>query len=135
MNGSKRAQAWLDFAEEDLRVARLAMSDEIWNQVCFHAQQAAEKSLKAYLERRRERVPKIHSLAELVTLCSGLDSSFDAIYEPCVSLDRFYIPTRYPVALVGTLPEGLPSGDDAAEAAEWAGKIRDFVRNRIEALD
>jgi HEPN domain-containing protein len=31
-------------------------------------------------------------------------------------LDRFYIPTRYPDALPGTLPEGLPGADDAEEA-------------------
>ena len=31
-------------------------------------------------------------------------------------LDRFYIPTRYPDALAGALPTGLPDGTDAEEA-------------------
>jgi len=36
------AQKWLDFARDDLRMAQLAMHDCLFNQVCFHAQQAAE---------------------------------------------------------------------------------------------
>lgn len=31
---------WFVFALEDLRMADLAMDEEIFNQVCFHAQQA-----------------------------------------------------------------------------------------------
>jgi len=43
------AQKWLDFAREDLHMAKLAMRDSLFNQVCFHAQQAAEKILKSLI--------------------------------------------------------------------------------------
>jgi len=43
------AQKWLDFAREDLHMAKLAMHDALFNQVCFHAQQAAEKILKSLI--------------------------------------------------------------------------------------
>lgn len=39
---------WLFLAEEDLKSAKSVLGDKIANTACFHAQQAAEKSLKAY---------------------------------------------------------------------------------------
>ena len=36
MNG---ATDWLSFAAEDLQVAELALTADLYNQVCFHAQQ------------------------------------------------------------------------------------------------
>ncbi len=128
-----RTAAWLRFAAEDLAVARLAAGEEIWNQVCFHAQQAAEKALKGFLEATGERVPKLHALAELVTLCGRQDDRFEALRDICVLLDRFYIPTRYPAALVGSLPEGLPSHADAEEALRSATEIQHFVKTRLSA--
>jgi HEPN domain-containing protein len=42
---------WITHAESDLRLARLGADDPsiLREQVCFHAQQAAEKALKAVL--------------------------------------------------------------------------------------
>ena len=46
------ARAWLARAELDLRAADLEMGTPdagLWGDVAFHAQQAAEKALKAFL--------------------------------------------------------------------------------------
>ena len=40
---------WLRLADEDLAMAQLALDQGIYRQTCFHAQQAAEKALKALL--------------------------------------------------------------------------------------
>lgn len=48
----EQAERWLTFAREDIRMADLAMSKALWNQVCFHAQQCVEKILKAWLADR-----------------------------------------------------------------------------------
>lgn len=53
-------QRWLNFAREDLRVAELALEEEIFNQVCFHCQQSAEKSLKRLLVRQGKTPPRTH---------------------------------------------------------------------------
>ena len=37
--------------------------------------------------------------------------------------ERFYIPTRYPDALPGALPEGLPGREDAEEALATARQV------------
>lgn len=35
------------FATDDLKMARLALGDELFSQVCFHSEQCVEKVLKA----------------------------------------------------------------------------------------
>lgn len=39
------------------------------------------------------------------------------------NLDRFYAPTRYPDAMPGTLPEGLPGKPESAEALAVATAV------------
>ena len=43
---------WFVFASEDERVAKSALKDKIYNQVCFHAQQALEllQQIKEFVE-------------------------------------------------------------------------------------
>ena len=56
---------WLAIAEEDRAVAQLAADASRWNATCFHAQQAAEKYLKAVFERQHLTVPRSHDLEYL----------------------------------------------------------------------
>ena len=107
------AERWLVFAREDLRMAELALADALWNQVCFHAQQCVEKILKAWLADRDETPPRTHSLVDLVVLVG--ETKLAGLADEVRALDRFYIPTRYPDALPGTLPEGLPGEGEARE--------------------
>lgn len=48
---------WVHFAEEDYLSAKVLFEEEIYNQVCFHAQQSVEKMLKAFFS--------VHSLFSL----------------------------------------------------------------------
>ena len=51
MSGGNRAESerWILQAEADLESARVLVAGERFCMACFSAQQAAEKSLKAYL--------------------------------------------------------------------------------------
>jgi HEPN domain-containing protein len=101
-----RNNNWLTFAKDDLKAAHILMRERICNLACFHAQQAAEKILKAYLSAKRGKVPsKI--------------------------LDQFYVPTRYPDAMVGSLPNGLPTEKHAQEAIRMAEEIFHFVKGKL----
>lgn len=102
-------------------MAELAVEEGIWNQVCFHAQQCAEKSLKAVLSSHGHLPPRTHKLADLVSFL-GEEVPPD-LGDDLLLLDRFYIPTRYPDALPGSLPDGLPCESDAREALTLARKI------------
>lgn len=68
----------------------------------FHAQQCAEKSLKAYLALIGHRVPKTHDLRALADLalkhCSDLTDGLNSIE----NLVKYVTASRYPTDLVFT---------------------------------
>jgi HEPN domain-containing protein len=64
----EEAKRWLAFAHEDLRMARLALGEQSFNQVCFHARQCVEKSLKATLAAAGELLPRTPLRADLFEL-------------------------------------------------------------------
>jgi len=122
-------RSWLSFAREDLRMADLAFRDEMFNQVCFHAQQAAEKCLKAVLHKKGQLPPKTHKIIDLLTVLTELD--LGELRETVLLLDRFYIPTRYPDALPGGFEEGLPTAEDAREALDTAARLLRTVESQM----
>lgn len=70
---------WIEKAEgnyitsgRELRARRAPNYDA----TCFHAQQAAEKYLKAFLQEHNKPFPKTHNLIELLRLFLTLDPSF-----------------------------------------------------------
>jgi HEPN domain-containing protein len=64
-------EAWLFFAQDDLKAAKKLLEDGPWNLVCFHAQQGSEKALKAYLRDRSGEVPRVHSLGKLMSTANS----------------------------------------------------------------
>lgn len=127
----RAADRWLGFARQDLRVAELAMTEGLYNQVCFHAEQCVEKSLKALLADKGKRIPRTHSMADLLSLLPT-DAVGD-IADEIVLLDRFYIPTRYPDALPGSLEDGLPDEEEAQEALALANKALKKIETYLQA--
>ena len=61
----KLYENWLKFAFDDLRSAEILLAAEIFNMVCFHSQQCAEKALKAVLTALRLPMPPSHNLIRL----------------------------------------------------------------------
>ena len=123
---------WFEFAKQDLKMAELGFEGGVYNQACFHCQQAAEKFLKGYLLVKNHEIPKIHFLDELINLCIPIDKDFENLRENCSKLDDYYIPTRCPDALPGMLPEGLPAKKDALEAIAYAKEVMQFVEKILE---
>jgi len=121
----EEAKRWLTFAQEDLKVAELVLEESIYNQVCFHSQQAGEKALKALIE-EKVKVPKEHRLPKLFKICQELGYNLEKFQENLEFLDKFYTFTRYPF-IVGMLPEGYPTKEDALKALGFAKEIYSFV--------
>ena len=65
-------EEWLTHAESDLNLARLAKdhTEILSEQVCVHAQQAAEKALKAVLLHHKIEFPLIHDIEALLEIAS-----------------------------------------------------------------
>ncbi|CEP67141.1 HEPN [Moorella glycerini] len=123
-------EAWLKYADDDLRAAAELIKAGLYNLACFHAHQAAEKYLKAFLVRHKVNPPRIHKLPTLISLCRQIAVEFEELQQDALMLDMYYIPTRYPNAPVGSLPEGLPNEADAQSAFDIAKQIQDFIKSR-----
>src|SRR5258708_4170146 len=68
---------------------------------------------------------------EIIELYAKHDRSFLRLKNRALSLDRYYIPTRYPEAAPGALPEGLPNRHDAQSALSDMRKINKHVRKQL----
>ncbi len=116
---------WIEYARQDFKTAQIVFKENIFNQVCFHSQQAIEKLLKAFLVKNNINPPRIHSIKELLKMCSQFKEA-NSLNEKALIIDTYYIPTRYPEALIGSLPEGMPDKDEAKEALQIAQDFFDF---------
>jgi len=118
-------QGWIRKAESDLAVLELAVGAEVaLDTACFHAQQTAEKYLKAYLLARNVPFPFTHNLVRLVALCETQDPQFATLTSYADSLTPFAAGLRYD-------GEFWPSMEAAEEALEAAVAIKQFVLQRI----
>ncbi len=84
---------WITRAKRDLLVAEREDVSEFSEIVCFHAQQAAEKSLKAFLVLKEIEFPKTHVLEDLADLASQADGSFEEIREDASLLTPYAVQT------------------------------------------
>jgi HEPN domain-containing protein len=119
-------QEWLDKARIDLDVAELLLprDDRLLDTAGFHAQQAAEKALKAFLAHRRKSFQRLHDLVYLVDLCVAEDPFFAAFSRPLGALTPFAVFQRYPGALA---PDRLAVVEAVAAARDVLGAVERLV--------
>ena len=123
---------WLAFANEDLRMAQIAFVEEIYNQVCFHAQQCVEKSIKAAILADGTTPRRSHVIVELM---NDLSAPWLAdLADQLPKIDMFYIPTRYPDTLPGMLPDGPPSSVEAKEVLHLARQVYERTVTELNIL-
>lgn len=116
---------WLRRAKSNLARAKQAKPKEVfWEDLCFDAQQAAEKAIKAVLTRREIDFPKTHDIRELLTLLSTSGEVVpEAIWET-INLADYAVETRYPgPAEPVTKTEYRQAVALAEKVVKWAEKI------------
>jgi len=121
------ARAWLDKASLDLRAADLEMSAPeagLWGDVAFHAQQAAEKALKAFLALHDLPFRKTHSIEELGRACAAIEPGLAELVDAAAPLTEFAWRFRYP---------GV-AGDPSREEAGDALAVARLLYLRVEEL-
>jgi HEPN domain-containing protein len=121
------ALQWLGKADEDMIMAEVLLSAPTaakWG-ACFHAQQAAEKALKAVLVTQDRDVPYTHSLL-LLRATLGMESE---------KLDEAALEQLSPWAVAGRYPEEIPepSVAEAGRLVDAARSIVAFARGCIAA--
>jgi HEPN domain-containing protein len=114
-------KGWLSKAENDLTNARMCLgAGQALDTACFHAQQAAEKCIKAYLTANEVDFPFVHNLGRLIDLCAERDPSFQYIRTLGEKLTPYAVQLRYSA-------DFWPNIETAREAYEAALKIKAFV--------
>ena len=90
--------AWLGKVRSDLRMAEFAVEtdDPMWDQACYHAQQAAEKSLKGLMVAVDLEVPRTHVLTGLVAALMGPVPGAKDLLEHAAVLSAYGVAPRYP---------------------------------------
>jgi len=102
---------------------------------CFLAQQVAEKALKAFLYAQGEEIVLGHSVERLCAEAAERDVGFVEMRERWAVLDGYYVPTRYPNSLPGSIPAHVYTREIAAEAVALAQEVVSAVGERISSED
>ncbi|MFY9619003.1 MAG: HEPN domain-containing protein [Pyrinomonadaceae bacterium] len=118
---------WVVKAEADFAPARreLAVTENPnYDAVCFHAQQCAEKYLKAFLQESDVPFPKIHDLADLLKLALSVEPTWTSLLPDLNALSAFAVEYRY--------PGDAADDQEAKEAFEKCESVRQTFRKALK---
>jgi len=116
---------WIKYAVSDLELARIPLPPGVlWEGLCFHAQQAAEKALKAILVSHSVPVHKTHNIGILIDLLAEHFFIPESI-EESVSLTDYAVITRYPGDLEPV------TEDEYKEAIRLAKEVVSWAKNIV----
>ena len=122
-----KVRQWLQYGDEDLLLARHGLTLQPFvphRLIAYHAQQCAEKYLKAYLVFRAIEFPFTHNLARLIEIAQAERIWPDSILD-ADTLTPYAITARYP-------GEDEPvSAEEANRAIAIAEQTRQLVRQAL----
>lgn len=127
MSGEGDAQAWVAKAEEDFSMSRILLRRKrpLTSGVCFHAQQCAEKYLKALLIAHAQPFPRTHDLRILSNLCEQAGMSIGIDLNRIDTLSFYAVQARY--------PGDEPTPEEASESFEIVKDVRRVTRQLLGA--
>ncbi|MBM4040567.1 MAG: HEPN domain-containing protein [Planctomycetes bacterium] len=114
---------WLNRARSNLARAGATrgVPDVYLEDICFDAQQAAEKAIKAVVVSKGVDFPKIHDIADLLSLVSESGVPVPPEVAAAAELTDYAVVARYPSAVEPTTEEDCDAAIQAARAVfEWA---------------
>jgi HEPN domain-containing protein len=91
----------------------------------FHAQQAAEKSMKGFLTWHSHIFRKTHNLTELGRMCVAIDATLHSVLSRAADLTEYAWKYRYPGE-----PEE-PSREETESALALAREVYDAILQRL----
>lgn len=127
------SQEWLKRAKSNLTRARQPKpEDVIWEDLCFDAQQAAEKSIKAVLLFHGIQFRFVHDIAELLTLLENHSVILPETIKAAAELTNYAVETRYPGPTEPVTEEEFKQALQIAEAVfAWCeAKIKKVVKEK-----
>ena len=119
-------RAWLDRARSNLIRAQQRHPNVYLEDLCFDAQQAAEKAIKALCIERGIDFPYVHDLAQLITLLQDKGQPVPDEVKEAGRLTRYAVFTRYP-GLDDSVTE-----EEHEQAVEIAESVVRWVESHLE---
>lgn len=115
---------WLSYANSDLQLARIANSPDIMREMlCFHAQQAAEKAIKAVLIKENIDFPRTHNLRILLDKIPP-EINLPTAMEDAAILTDYAVSARYPGDLEDVTEEEYEEALILSQLVlDWAKRI------------
>ena len=120
---------WLEYADENLRSARLLLDSELFNPCLQNVQQAVEKMLKALLVESTKKIKKTHSINELMNILDKHGLNVDMTEDDCDLLDSIYLPSKYPLGSI--LPDFEPDLQTCRKCVALAERVWDSVTSLL----
>ncbi|OGS19597.1 MAG: hypothetical protein A2219_07350 [Elusimicrobia bacterium RIFOXYA2_FULL_50_26] len=120
-----KAKQWMAYADEDMRLAEcgLKLTENCpFRLIAYHAQQCAEKYLKAFLVYKKTDFPYTHNIGYLLELCAKHGEWVKTV-EAAEELTPFAITTRY------------PGEDEEVSAADAANAIKIALQVKMSVTD
>ena len=112
---------WLNRARSNLAIAKSRVPGAYLEDLCFEAQQAAEKAIKARLIVLDIDFPYVHDLALLLSLLEESGESVPDTVRKSADLTPYAVFTRYPAPARPVTLEEYEAAVSIAEAViQWA---------------
>lgn len=121
----ERSADWWKQAWADLKHGENSVRAGDWEWACFAAQQAAERGVKAVLERQGERTWG-HSVFFLLQAVGEFCNVPAEVVHAAKMLDKHYIPARYPNGFVRGAPVDYYTREEAEHALRCAEEVLRF---------
>jgi HEPN domain-containing protein len=113
-------------AASDMRAAHVTLEAGAFDAAAFHAQQAVERFLKAFLASRNVEFAYTHNLTKLVEQCAELDEQFLALSTRVEPLTPYAVELRYD-------SDFWPTEEAATQANRVAEYVYVFLMQRMPA--
>ena len=112
---------WMNRAKSSLVRARTRIPDVYVEDMCFDAQQAAEKAVKAVLMQRGVAFPFVHDIDHLMSLLEQDGMTIPEDVRRSSELTKYVVVGRYPFEHRPVLEEEYTEAVEMAEAVvQWA---------------
>ena len=112
---------WLNRARSNLIRAKSQLSGVYLEDLCFDAQQAAEKAIKAIMIRRNVEFPYVHDLGRLLLRLEEAGEPIPEVVRKAEELTRYALVTRYPgIARPVSEQEYAEAVEIAERVVQWA---------------
>ncbi len=112
---------WMNRARSNLALARSRIHHVYLEELCFEAQQAAEKAIKALLIRRGIEFPYIHDLSRLLLLLEEAGETIPSLVRQAEDLTDYATVMRYPARVEPVSEQEYAKAIEIAEAVvQWA---------------